>query len=60
MLIQIVLSVVPFVGNNFRRKKLLQVVPLKMDRFLTRKRDSEKLLKNRFILIIDFSSVYYF
>jgi hypothetical protein len=26
-------------------KKILQVVPPKLDRFVTRKRDSEKLLK---------------
>jgi hypothetical protein len=38
------MSEVPFVENNFRwKKELLQVVPLKMYRFVTRKRDRENL-----------------
>jgi hypothetical protein len=40
--------VVPFVENNprWKKKELLQVVPLKMDRFVTRKRDSDKCENN--------------
>jgi hypothetical protein len=42
ILTQVVLSVVPFVGNNFRWKKLLlQAMPLKMDTFVTGKPHSE-------------------
>jgi hypothetical protein len=37
----------PFVENNFRRKKeLLHVVHLKMDRFVTSKHDCEKCENN--------------
>jgi hypothetical protein len=39
------------------KKELLQVVPVKIDIFVTRKRGSEKLLKNRCTLIINFSSL---
>jgi hypothetical protein len=46
------------VGNNLLKKELLQVVPQKMDRFVTRKLDSEELLKNVCTLIINFSSLF--
>jgi hypothetical protein len=54
ILTQVVLSVVPYVENNFRLKKVLKVVPVKMD--LLEKNDSVKLLKNRCTLIINYSS----
>jgi hypothetical protein len=37
---------------RLKTRELLQIVPLKMDRFVTRKRDSKKLLKNRGALLL--------